>query len=510
VTDGQVWRLAGDAGPALAAAGPGGALAPLPGLVSIGTDDYGRMLIDLEAAPGLIAVTGPAEQVQAVLAAMAVELGTNLWSDRLQVVLVGFGAELAAIDSERIRAVPALADVLPELEARSAGVASALAAAGIGSVLTGRGRGGQGDAWLPQYVIMAQPPEPADRERLLALAQSGHRTAAGYVVAGEVPGAAWTWQVSADGKLQAGLLGLEVEAQLLPAGQYEAVVELFRATDEPARQPAITPAADSAPAAQLVPGAVMPAEVSLLGPVSVFAPGMIDAERVALATEIVAYLATHPAGVHPNVLAGAIWPRGAGAEVREAALGRVREWLGTDESGQPRLVASADGRLRLGPQVRVDWNVFRALAARAAQDAARGGTGEAGYLERALAEVHGPLLDGRGRGRYSWLATSGLEAEATALVADTAHRLAGLRRAAGDPQAAMAAVRAGLRLAFDDEMLWRDLLLAAHATGDADTLRAIVEEITGRAAADPVLARLAPQTESLIDELLPSWRSSVA
>jgi hypothetical protein len=288
------------------------------------------------------------------------------------------------------------------------------------------------------------------------------------------------------------------------------VVELFRAADEPAGQAARTPAADTAPAAQLVPGAVMPVQVCLLGPISVYAPGVIDAERVQLATEVVVFLATHPAGVHPNVLAAAIWPRGSTPEVRDAALGRVRDWLGTDETGQSRLITGADGRLSLGPQVRVDWNVFRALAARAAQDAARGGTAEVSYLERALDEVRGPLLDGRGQGRYAWLATSGLESEAVALVADTAHRLAALRRTARDPAGAMEAARAGLRLAFDDELLWRDLLLAAHATGDEGTLRAVVEEVTARAAQDPVLPRMSPETEALIDELLPSWRSSVA
>jgi hypothetical protein len=59
-------------------------------------------------------------------------------------------------------------------------------------------------------------------------------------------------------------------------------------------------------------------------------------------------------------------------------------------------------------------------------------------------------------------------------------------------------------------MLWRDLLLAADATGDEMTLRSVVDEVSARAALDKVLPRMAPETEALIDELLPSWRSSVA
>jgi hypothetical protein len=72
----------------------------------------------------------------------------------------------------------------------------------------------------------------------------------------------------------------------------------------------------------------------------------------------------------------------------------------------------------------------------------------------------------------------------------------------------MDAVRAGLRLACYDELLWRDLLTAAHATGDEDLLRAAVGEVCARAELDEMMAGMAPETEALIDDLLPSWRSA--
>ena len=37
-----------------------------------------------------------------------------------------------------------------------------------------------------------------------------------------------------------------------------------------------------------------------------------------------------------------------------------------------------------------------------------------------------------------------------------------------------------------------------------------VDEVSARVALDEVMARMAPETEALIDELLPSWRSSAA
>jgi hypothetical protein len=506
---GRIWRLPLVAVPGLDLAGSGAVGAPFPGLVSLGTDDDGRVLVDLEAAHGLIAITGPEELVQAALAAMAMELATNQWSDQMEVTLVGFGQELTTIAPDRVRAVDSLAEVLPGLEARAAEAEAAAAAGGAGWVLTGRTRGAQPGVWAPHYLIMAEPPAGPEQDRLLALARSRDRTGAGYLIAGDVPGAAWTWQLTPDRRLQADLLGFDVAAQLLPRERYAAVVELFATASENAGTAMQRPPVDAAPAAQLVPGARMAVEISLLGAVSVQAPGAIEPERAALAAEIVVYVAAHPGGVHLNVLTGAVWPRGVTTDVRDASLARVRDWLGYDPDGKPHLAADADGRLRLGPEVRVDWQVFRALVARAWQEAYRGSSTEADYLDRALHEIRGPLLDGRDQRRYAWLATSDLEYEVTALVADAAHRLSGLRRSS-EPEAAMAAARAGLRLAAYDELLWRDLLLAAEATGAPEALQAVIAEITARSALDDVLPRMAPETEALIDELLPSWRRSVA
>src|SRR5690606_42013054 len=61
--------------------------------------------------------------------------------------------------------------------------------------------------------------------------------------------------------------------------------------------------------------AMAPVRVYILGPVAVQAATEIDEERRALATEIVVYLALHREGVHPTVLASAIWPRGVTAAV---------------------------------------------------------------------------------------------------------------------------------------------------------------------------------------------------
>jgi hypothetical protein len=513
VGDGQVWRLPSSALARVDVDESGHAQALFPGLVSIGTDQTGRVLVDLEAAHGVISVTGPQTMVTAVLSAMAMELATSRWSDRMRITLAGFGDDLTALAPDRITAVPTLDEALPALEAHAADVAGAMAASGASSVLEGRSFGADPEAWEPHYLISAVPPSPRDRSRLLALTRVSRAAAASYVVAGDVPGAAWVWEVTPEGRLLARGLGFDVQAQHVPARQHEAVVGLFTAAAQREGVPLGPPPAHAAPPQQLQPGSVLPVEITILGPASVRAPGVLEPDRAPLVTELVVYLATHPGGVHPNVLSAALWPRGVAAEVRDAAVARATDWLGTDSIGRPHLAADASGRLRLGTGVRVDWQVFQALAGHAELVAPVSGE-EADYLARALDLVRGQLLGGdlpggRPPGRYAWLATDDLEYEVTARVADAAHRLAGLRSAGDDPEGAMDAARAGLRLAFDDELLWRDLLRAAHQTGQDGLLRAVVDELCARTALDEVLPRMAPETEALIDDLYPSWRSIV-
>ena len=461
VGDGQVWRLPATALPLVELKEASVEPQLFPGLVTIGTDDTGRVLVNLAAAQGLISVTGPEPMVTAVLSAMAVELATNRWSDRIRLILVGFGPDLDDVAPDRVVAVDSLDEALPAMEARAAAAARAMAAAG-----TGRGRPTAADpaAWPPHYLISAIQPTLGQRARLLALAQARHESAAGYVVAGDVPGSSWTWEVTADGRLLADLLGLDVAAQLLPARQYDAVLGLFDAAGRTEGVQLAPPAADAAPPEQLDPGRDMPVEIGILGPIAVRAPGVLEPDLVGLVSEVVVFLAVHPGGVHRNAVEAAIWPRGTDSAALDAALAAARDWLGTDGIGRPHLAEDAAGRLRLGSGVRVDWQVFRALAG-SAELAPPGSAAEAGYLARALDLVRGQLLDGRPPGRYAWLATDDLEYEVAAQVADAAHRLAAVRLAAGDIQGGMDAARAGLRLAFDDELLWRDLLRAAQAAG---------------------------------------------
>ncbi|WP_440067580.1 BTAD domain-containing putative transcriptional regulator [Streptosporangium sp. OZ121] len=484
---GQVWRLPAHEGRMLDERALADAPAPYPGLVSLGSNGEGRVLVDLEAAHGPISINGP--QVTAALAALAVELATNRWSDRMRVTLVGFGEELTVIASDRIRYVGGLAEILPELEAGAGGRAHG------GEVLTGRIHGRAADpVCTPHYLLSAIAPTPEEGRRLALLARKGVRTAAGYVIAGDVPHATWNWTITEEGRAEIDALGFDVAAQLLPRRQYRALVDLFLATERLEGEPL----PDEPEPVTHTPSV----EVRVLGPAEVVGPPPMEEGRAVIAVEMAVYLATHPGGVHPVVLGGILWPRGVQPVVRDATIARVVAWLGTDSQGRPNLYADESGRLRFGPEVRTDWMLFRDLVRQSHANPA----GRPALLERALSLVRGPLLNGRPRGRYAWLAADDLEYNVTAGVADAAHRLCEVRLARGETDQAVAAVRAGLLLAADDEGLWRDLLRATHLTADPVRLRAVVDALHRRAASHPYGGGMAPETEALIDELLPSWR----
>ena len=474
--------------------------APYPGLVSLGRDDTDRdVLIDLEAAGGPVSVVGEPSVATEVVTALAAELATNAWSDRLSVTGYGLPDELSVL--RRLQTAQSIDAVLPELHRR-------VQAGDEQDVLVGRLRGGPA-AWTPEFLMLGAQPEPDELERLSALTAGGARTALGVVVAGQVPGARWTVHVNAVGDLEIPLLGLSVQANRLPGEHVPPIAALVDPLEPERVEPGEVasqflerpdvprPAATATPAGAAT-AAVL---VSVLGGASVRAPGSMDAERLALSTEIVVYLALHREGVHPTVLAGAVWPGGVTTNVREASIERVRDWLGTDSSGVPQLQQGTDGHLWLGPEVVVDLDVVTGLLEQSRQAATADAERDA--LRAALRTARGPMLADRPRGRYAWMARVRLERATADVLVDAAHRLSVLCEHQPDPDGAADAARAGLRIRPGDQVLWRDLI---RATGggpdDPDTLATTVAEMT-RTLAELGQPRLEPETLALLEELAP-------
>jgi DNA-binding SARP family transcriptional activator len=481
------------------------AAAPYPGLVSLGAMDDSRLLLNLEAVPGIVSLSGSEADRAAVFASVAAELATNGWSDRMTITLVGFGEDLTPLAPNRLRHLDGVDDLIETMEAETRQRRGALGAAGHDSVLTGRTGPARHTRWAPHLVLLAAQPSAEDAVKLAELAADASRLGIGYLVgteSGELPGAAWEMEITGEGRLLAPLLGLELDAQLLPAAQQRAVVELFAAAD-PDRDP--DGPTHTPPFLVDISEQGRPAVYArLVGPYEIIGLDAPDGERSALLHEALALLLLHREGVHPRVLASALWPRGVTDDVREALLDRLRAWLGADPDGSPRLRTDGTGRLTLAKSVVSDLDVLRSLYHEATRGRGVDNRAVRGrLLTDALVLVRGPLLADRPEDRYRWLTHEIVDAQLPLLVADIGLALSAFHLEKDRAERAIEALNAALRTAPADERLWHELLRATHATGDAGRLRSLAADLVVRSGA----RGLPPRTEALLDELLPAWRA---
>ncbi|MDT0614219.1 BTAD domain-containing putative transcriptional regulator [Streptomyces lancefieldiae] len=485
--------------------------APYPGLVSLGTMDDSRLLLNLEAVPGLVSLSGAEADRAAVFASVAAELATNGWSDRMTITLVGFGEDLTPLAPNRIRHLDGFEDLFETMSAETRQRRGALGAAGHDSVLTGRTGPAQHTRWAPHLVLLAAQPSDEEAWRLAELAADAGRLGIGYLVGTggtELPGAAWEMEVTGAGRLLAPLLGLDLEAQLLPVAQQRAVVELFTDAD-PGHGPGGPGGPTNTPPFLVdVSEQGRPAVYArLVGSYEIIGLDAPDGDRSAQLHEALALLLLHREGVHPRVLSSALWPRGVTEDVRDALLERLRAWLGTDPDGTPRLGTDATGRLTLAKSVVSDLDVLRSLYYEATQGRGVDSRQVRGrLLTDALVLVRGPLLADRPEGRYRWLTHEIIDAQLPLLVADTGLALSEFHLEKNRAEKAMEALNAALRTAPGDERLWHELLRATHATGDTERLGTLAADLIVRSGARGV----PPRTEALLDELLPTWRDGAA
>lgn len=504
--DQMFWRLERTAVPQLAQ--EEGTAAPYPGLVSLGTLDGARLLLNLEAVPGLVSLSGAPTARTAVLSSIAAELATNGWSDRMTVTLVGFGDSLPALAPTRLRHLPDVAALLETMDAETEHRRRALSAAGHDTVLTGRTGRTQHAQSAPHLVLLASEPSPEEAQHLAELAADSGRLGIGYLLSTaqtDLPGAGWQLEITPEGRLIAPLLGLNLTAQLLPTSQHDAVVKLFTQATPTDDGPG--PAAP--PLAVDLTGPTPPAVYArIIGPYEITGLDTPEAERSALLHEALALLLLHREGVHPRVLASALWPRGVTQDVHNALITRLRTWLGNDPDGTPRLTTDPTGRLILTPSVVSDWDVLQALHHQATMGAgAKDPAVREHFLTDALALARGPLLANHPEGRYTWLTNEIVDAQLRLLIGETALALATHHRERNHPAAAATALESALTTAPTDERLWHELLRAVHATGDTKHL----EAVAGRLFAQHAPGRgLPPQTQALLDELLPMWSTRVA
>jgi LysM domain-containing protein len=489
----------------------GDPISPFPGLVALGENpSHVETLIDVESVPGILSLSGDPHVAREIAIAMGLGLATNPWSDSPRVTFVGFADDLSTVSPEAIRHYDDLATVLTRVDAARRRQQSACAANGYPSVAAGRVADPDRRLWAPDFVVLSGVPSADDVARLEALA-ADPRHAVGVIVVGDVPGAAVRLVAAETGQVWCGPLGIDLTAHRMTPDTYRDLLAVYDESLARGEAGSLSGPADGPTPIAAPPSLDLtipqPVEITVMGRVSVSGPGEADPERVDLLAEIVVYLALHPDGVHPNVLSAAIWPRGVGDDVRDLALASTARWLGVDEHGEPRLAIDGEGRWRLSRSgVRLDWDAFRALV----NSSTKAGVDARVELSNALSLVTGAAFSEAPSHRYGWLVYETAETDVTVAAVAVARRLAALAARFDDPIGARTALMAGLRAAPACEDLWRDALRLATRFANRADVTAVADDLYAaiRRYGSPRGAE--PETDALVDELLPGYRKSAA
>ncbi len=217
--------------------------APFPALVSVGyTPEGDQWLLDLERV-GALSLVGARPRCLDLLRFMAGELAHNLWSEHLTLTLAGFGEELANLNPDRLELADDAGRAIQGLD-RAFDLAVELGHRTGTNALGSRTAPGDGDAWMPQVLLMVPSEGREDATEqlnhlLVKMQDEQDRVAIAVVLAGDVEQADSRWQLHLDdeGNLELPALGLRLHAQQLPSEEASQLVRLLtmssRVQDEP-------------------------------------------------------------------------------------------------------------------------------------------------------------------------------------------------------------------------------------------------------------------------------------
>jgi DNA-binding SARP family transcriptional activator len=434
----------------------------LPLLVTLGRTGASTILANV-GAMGTLTLDGARPTVRRRLRAMTLDLATSRVSYPVEVVVTG-DERLASLD--RVRQVDQPSD---EIDV-------ALAEADV--VIDDR---------IPRLLVChdgTQP--PAIPDELLGIA--------GAVTAARPPGERWILDLEDDhtgrlrlpdgGTVQLALPDLDPELLDDELDRLDQPTSLTPATQlgEVAPCGDVDPTTNGHHAAPAARPRTDPAwcEVRLLGPIEVVRDGIRVEGLTPVTLEILAYLATHPAGVTKERLDDVIWGGAAprpGSQRVTAALTKLRKLLGDGPDGQPLVPRrSMDEPIVLSEHVGTDADrAFGHLAVAGDLPAEL----RSRELAAALELMRGEPLEGRA---YSW-ATDICE-RAIVHLQDAAVEVARACREADEYEAAERAIDQGLKLLDANGHLYLERAALARQRGRAEQVPRIFEHYRRKLADD--------------------------
>ncbi|MHB8457005.1 MAG: AfsR/SARP family transcriptional regulator, partial [Acidimicrobiales bacterium] len=424
-------------------------------LVTAWNTEDARCLLDIVGC-GSVALDGPPVAVGATLSDVVVELATHRWSDLDEIVVVGFGSEIAGL--ERVRCLPtadAAAKYLVESETGPAGH---------------RAR-----------CLVVAPPLGKNAQRSLHPLRSLTELVevlpdTGLICCDSSLSSIRTiWRISAHRETTELSFRQNdgVLVRLCPSEGIETSEKELRGWPDPSRTEQLdcpqrggiglcggsssSSAHIERPPRRASPGAevtVMPVLVRILGPVDVTGTST-PLDRRPRVTELVVYLALHRDGCSGEALAAAVWPdRRVPAQTVANRLTEARQALGEAAAGRPRL-RRVSGRHVLTSDVDTDWAEFERLT--------EPGSGPEQW-SGALGLIRGRPFEGLTDS--GWTLLEGFVASIEGRIIDISCRLASRCLDIGDATHAEWAVRRGLMASPWDERLYRMLMIVNHAAGN--------------------------------------------
>ncbi len=513
----------------------GDVLPPYPLLVTVGQDDDGLHLVNLEHL-GVVALAGDPVRGKALARHIAAELALNPWSTVVEVNVIGLGEELAPLDTLRLRHHIDGEQVVP----------------GFVRDVTTSLEHGWGDP-DPYRAVITAGDGTADLAPLLA-APSSRVGAALVSLAAPIPEST-VFDVDHTGRLTAPVLGLDLQAAGLTSEEAKAcaaIVDLTRES-EPVKVPPFEQVADGwraladqagalreelthvreeGPAGDgsLLPEAaeeyveaaattvedvealapVVPEQVrrtveeadptldedvadwfssesqrprlTLLGAVNAEAFGIVKPiilKRRPYIVEILAYLALHPKGATANEISDNF---GIAASRARTDVSALRDWLGTNpRTKTPYLPAANESPAYHESGVKtyqvldvlVDLDLFRRLRTRGE---ARGAEGIED-LKTAMSLVQGmPFSLLRAKG-WSWLLdTERVHETVGCAIVDTAHILVVDALAKGDVDYAREVAETACEAAPYDDICRLDLVKVAATEGHGEDAEKLLND----------------------------------
>jgi LysM repeat protein len=128
---------------------------PYPALITIGVDAHGGMLlVDFEGL-GLVSVTGEEHHVEALIAALTVELSCNPWGEDILVITTGQHTPLPShIDPFRIKHIDDAGVLIHTVSAIASDRSTALSSYDMSDVHTARIKAAKEDSWEPNIILL--------------------------------------------------------------------------------------------------------------------------------------------------------------------------------------------------------------------------------------------------------------------------------------------------------------------------------------------------------------------